>query len=172
VKEIVDKVGRRYTYNRPLVREQAKNAILAARYAIEQNLPREEAAKKFSVGTDSISRAHTILTHGTPEEAALVEAGTSSLRDVYETVLKRTPKDQRREGRKRGVRGEITKEQDKAEAAIWSTLKDALDSICSLPQPEDVVKIVRKNRIRATGVDKKLMTTFTWITEFSDAWTK
>jgi hypothetical protein len=41
-----------------------------------------------------------------------------------------------------------------------------------LPQPTDVIAVIRKNHNREMHVDKTLIAAFTWLTEFSDAWTK
>jgi hypothetical protein len=172
MKEIVDKMGRRYMHHRPSQAAKARLAIEAARYARAEKVTRDVAAAKFGVSVDTISRGDTVLTHGTPEEIASLEAELVSLRDVYDVVLKRTPRDVLKQGRKPMIRGDEAKDQTRVESQVWSKLTDALDNIVAMPAPADVVRIVKKNGVRTSQVDKRLMGAFSWITEFADAWTK
>lgn len=172
MKEIVDKIGRRYMHHRPSQAAKARKSIEAARYAREEKVTRDVAAAKFGVSVDTISRGDLVLTHGTPEEIAAVESEAAPLRDVYNAVLRRTPREVLKQGRKPMVRGDEAKDQIKVEAQVWSKLTDALDNILEMPAPADVVRIVKKNGVRTNQVDKRLMSAFSWITEFADAWTK
>jgi len=172
MKEIVDKMGRRYIHHRPSQAAKARKAIEAARYARKEQVTRDVAAEKFGVGLDTVSRGDLVLTHGTPEEIAAVESGERPLRDVYNDVLKRTPRDVLKKNRKPMTRSVEAKDQIKVESQVWSKLTDALDNIVGMPAPADVARIVRKNGVRTKHVDMRLMSAFNWITEFADAWTK
>lgn len=170
--EVTDKLGRRYEYSSRVADvELRKRAMAAAKYAIDNNLTREAAAKEYGItNTMLLSCAILILKNGTEEEIEGVASGRLPITQLSKQIRLRLPPDQR--NRKAPARTVEQDAQVKSDAAIWRELRDALNAICGLPRPSDVIKSVRRHSVRKDVIDKNIMTAFTWLTEFSDAWTK
>jgi hypothetical protein len=147
-------------------------AFRAARLAIQDSLSLPDASKRCCANLRGASEAHLILKHATPEQIAKAEAGELSLQGLATTIRSIVPPEVRKANRKQLRQGEDTMSIARTEAAIWNGLRGALEAISSMPQPTDVISIVRKNAMRGEAVNRNLMTAFTWITEFSDEWTK
>ncbi len=158
---------------RPAEKEANARALPAARYILENPLNRPAACDKFTTTRSGITLALVLLQEGTPEEIAAVDAG-APLNPIVATIRKRRTAlaPGKRQRLKKVAYSQVELERKKVDMAIWEHLGSALKSIASLPQPDDVVKIARKNGERTKAVDRNLMTAFSWITEFSDAWTK
>lgn len=148
------------------------NALAAARYLMETPANRMEVCKEFNTNSGSLTNALVLLQEGTPEEIAGVEAGGALYPIAKMIIARRAPTSGKRRRLKKVGFSQEALARKKVEMAIWESLGSALKNIASLPQPQDVVEIARKNTMRVQAVDRNLMTAFTWITEFSDAWTK
>ncbi len=170
--EVTDKLGRRYEYSpRPANIELRKRVMEASKYAIANNITREIAAKKFGITNISLtSCAILVLKNGTDDEIEGVTSGRLPVTQLSKQIRSRLPLEQR--SRKAPARTVEQDAQVKSDAAIWRELRDALNAICGLPQPSDVIKSVKRHSVRRDVIDKKIMTAFSWLTEFSDAWTK
>lgn len=147
-------------------------ALAAARYIAENKANRNEAAAKFDANVGSVSAATLILQEATPEEYAALMAAEIGMRDLADKIRTRMPKGELRKARQKIVLSQTETERLEFEKKVWADLRRALEAISGMPQPVDVVKIVRRNRVRGAIVDRHLMTAFQWITDFSDAWTK
>ncbi len=171
----ITKTRRERNFNRGIRPAEIKanaNALAAARYIMETAMNRDEAAARFDAKAGSITNALIVLQEGTPEEIAGVDAG-GPLDPVARAILKRRAIEPgKRQRRKKVAFSQEALAQKKVDMAVWEALGSALKNIASLPQPTDTVKIARKNIMRTEAVDRHLMTAFSWITEFSDAWTK
>ncbi len=144
----------------------------AARLCLADNVSNKDAARREGVSHKQVSDAVTVLKHGTPEQIAKGESGEMGLNPLINLIRSYIPADVRKAARKQNVRGQEAIEVFKTESAIFAKLRIALEAIASMPQPSDVVAVARKNNIRADTVNRFLMTSFSWITEFSDEWTK
>lgn len=170
--EVCDKLGRRYQYTgRPADIEIRRRAMEAAQYSIDNNITREAAAAKFGITNIAMmSCAILVLKNGTEEEIEGVRNGQIAITQLAKKLRLRIPDGQK--VRKPPARTDEQDAQLKSDVAIWNQLRNALDAICGLPQPADVIKSVRRNGARRDVIDKNIMTAFSWLTEFSDAWTK
>lgn len=154
------------------LREQADRSLKAARYQIEQHVSQMEAAKKFSTNRTAVSECVLIITSGTAEDIRRAESGEVSLRVVAREVRERVPVAERKEKRPPLTKNKQLAEQVAMESRLWQRVRDAFDAISGLPQPSDVIALIKKNPMRTAQTDKKLIAAFSWITEFSDGWTK
>lgn len=169
----LDKLGRARP-NRAFEIKARKQAMAAARelIAADGRLNRDEIAAKHQVTPSGVSLAVIILKHGTEAEIASVDNGEQGLRPVYDEVVTRIPVDQRIKSKTRATISAERKEQVKNDAATWKQLRQAIELICGMPLPADVVAIARRNGGRASSLDRKIIAAYSWLTEFSDAWTK
>ena len=152
--------------------ERRLRNLAAARVAINEGLGYRDAIERAGGGSlHRVGEAYLVLKHGTPEEIAILETGGNKTEKIARAIRQRIPREERRTRVKEG-RAPVNQTKREQDAAIWDTLKTALGAITSLPQPIDVVDAVRRNAMRATHVDSKLLTAHQWMTEFSDAWTK
>jgi hypothetical protein len=142
----------------------------AARLAIAEQLSMEEAARREGSKRTSVTDAHLILKYGTEQEIASVEAGISPLGAVASAVRLRVPKEDR-PSRPPQLPHHVNENRE-YDAQLWGKLRDALDTLTSLPIPEDMMKIIRKNAMRTEHVGRKVLTAHTWLEEFVNAWTK
>ena len=156
-------------------REREKNARIAAlngaQLMIEGNISQSDAAKIAGSARGSVQEAYLVLRYGTAEEIATLKAGTAGMRPIVDAVRQRI-QDEGIDTRTRSpVISKSVSSERAVEAQVWDHLSSALDHINSLPRPEDMVGIVRKNALRNEAVSRKLLAALNWITEFSDAWT-
>lgn len=147
-----------------------EKAFAAARLAIKDSLSLVEAAKRCDSNRCSTGEAFLILKHGTEQEIADVENNTAALGSTVRDIRTRVAAADRT--RKPGLKNDEQLHGLALNASIWAKLRDALDGINGLPQPKDVIAIVRRHRVREEMLNKKLIAAYGWITEFSDAWTK
>jgi len=147
-----------------------EKAFAAARYALDNNANREDAAAKFETNGTSVSEAILAIKHATPDELKALEANSIGLKELTRLIRKRTPRASRE--RKNIVRTDQQNEAIKFDSKVWAELKTALEVFAGMPRPADVATICRRNTQRKDTVDRHLMTAFGWITEFSDEWTK
>lgn len=154
-------------------RAATARAFQAARLARDAGISFPEAAKRCDAKPSSVAEAFTALTCATAEEVARIEAGEASLSKIARESARRVPVEIRKANRKANptLSREIIQGRE-FDAAVWGKLRDAFDALAALPQPADVIGVVKKNPMRIDHVNRKLMTAFGWITEFSDAWTK
>lgn len=154
--------------------EKKRRAIEAAKLVMN-GIGHIEAGNQMGVSRKLVGDVFIALTRGTPEEIAKLESGELGLGGpggLLQIIHNRTPDEVRRKSRKKPKYQPEVRQQWGQEAAMWDKLRNGLIAICSLPRPEDVMAIAKKNNVRAKLVDEKLMAAFAWITEFSDAWTK
>lgn len=152
--------------------EIRKRAFQGARIVIKEGISHVDAAQRLQISRRAISSAYVILAHCSPEQIAKAEIGEISLALLVDHVRKNVPADIRKSKRKGPIFDADTRKQRDTEVALWNTLRDALDGIAAMPQPQDIVRIVKKHRMREEKVNEKLIAAFAWITEFSDAWTR
>lgn len=152
----------------------SKRAILAARKQIAANgvLHRDDLAKEFEVTPNAVSRALVAVKHGTEEEIAAIERGEMGAYAVYLNVVSRVPVEARMKTKSPATRSADARSAMRNDAEMWKTLREAVDLICGLPRPVDMVALARRNRRRTVAVDSRIMDAYTWLSEFSDEWTK
>lgn len=163
---------RRSLISRPRPRQyhdQRMKALVAAEAVRDERISYDDAALREGVTASTVGDAYICLTEGTPEQIEKLRSGAVSLRAVYKEILGRAD---RQMIRKDVTRSTSTKQQEAMESAIWERLRSALASLGDLPTPADVVAIGKRNGRRRIAIDRMLMNSFTWITEFADAWTK
>lgn len=151
-----------------------KNAIAAARKIIASNgkLNRDEVAKEFDIAPSSVSCAVIILKHGTEAEIAAVETGETAIVTVYTAVCERVPVAERYKSRTITTHSAEHKERLRIETTTWKQLRDAIELICSMPRPADVAAMAKRNHVRTAVLDRKIIDAYSWLSEFSDEWTK
>lgn len=157
--------------------EKARNLRIAAMRAGQQvmdgdNSPYTEIIAGYGIALDELSRALTILRHGTAEQIAMAKVGDLPLSTTCIAIRATVSP----EGFKKARKSIKPKTADvrrllQTDKLLWKTLKSALQAISGMPQPTDVIKFARLGK-RSETVDRYLMTAFSWITEFSDEWTK
>lgn len=155
---------------RTVENEGRRKALAGARLALKEQLSLSEAAKRSDASRDSVGEAYLLLRYGTEEEITSVENNLLALNIAASAIRLRVPAVERE--RKSPHKNCEHTHRAELEAAIWAKLRRVLDDINAMPQPADVVAIVRKNQRRAQTLNTKLIAAYGWITEFSDAWTK
>ena len=159
--------------HRPSNVEARKRAFRLAREAMSNTkINLRELADANDTDRHAISYAITILQHGNPEEIALAETGMTPLRQIYDVVSKRTPREDRLAKRKPIGVSQENLNQRRMESEVWQKLRDGLVSLNSLPTPKDTAAIVRKNPMRIEVVNRNLLAVITWIKDFEDEITK
>lgn len=148
------------------------NAIKGARLVLTGGKSVEEAAGAVDSNRHSVSCGLMILEFGTAEEIAAVERGELNLDATSRAIRKRTPEKDRLAKRRAPTQTAALVQARSIDAEIWGKLREALDAITSLPSPKDTAAIVRKNSMRIEHVNRKLLASLAWITEFSDEVTR
>lgn len=143
----------------------------AARYALDNKVTTEAACAKYGSNRAMVSECILIHQHATPEEIAEIRAGKMGVRPIARNIRQRMTPEQRREKRKTQTFSEESLEAKKIEAAMWQPFRKALDTILGLPLPKDFVTVIKRSGSRAKTIDEKLLPVFSWLSEFSDAWT-
>ena len=156
---------------RPREREVRGLAMAAARETLAANTSFVGGAQNAGVDAGLVKCAALVLRYGSPEEIATADSGDVSLVQLAKSVRSRLPPEARPR-RRQGAYGSEVKEARKLDIQLWERLNTAFDLIAALPRPEDVIRSVRKHHRRVVEVERKLATAYTWIEEFSDAWTK
>lgn len=163
------------TKNRPIREKEIAgriNAIRGARMVLTQNKSAEEAASVVGSNRSGISCGLMILEFGTAEEIAAVEDGKLNLDATARAIRKRTPETERLAKRRAPTQTAKLIQSREIDAEVWGKLREALDAISGLPAPKDTAAIVRKNVMRIEHVNRKLLISLEWITEFSDEITR
>ena len=132
-----------------------------------------KAADMLNVNRASVFSAKRVIAEGTKEEIEQADAGEISVNTVAKKI---------REGQEAEHRAELRKtppaqrgghpdriEAQRARAAIWGRLRDAISGLTDLPKAEDVARIA-KSHDRAGLVEKKLSIALKWLQEFSDVY--
>ena len=155
-------------------RESEVRARLAAIAAADMvigapTLAQEDAATAAGAKLGTVQEALMVLRLGTAEQIEAARSGSVAMRPIVDVLR------QQAKGDSTPVRPQAfskdTEERRGAEARVWQHLSVALEELTSLPNPADVVAIVRKHRMRVDATNRKLIDALNWITEFSDAWT-
>jgi hypothetical protein len=151
----------------------SKQSIAAGRKQLAHGpFNRDDLAKEFGVPVNNVSRAVMLLRHGTTEEVAAVECGDLGLITVYDIISRRVPAAERIKTKTPNTRSAETVANQKAEAATWKELRQAIDLICGMPRPADMVIIAKRSSGRTATLDRRIIDAYSWLAEFSDAWTK
>lgn len=144
------------------------NAIKGARMVLADKKSVEEAATLNNSNRHGVSCGLMILEFGTAEEIAGVERGELNLDATSRAIRKRTPEKDRLAKRRAPTQTAALVQARTIDAEVWGKLREALDAITGLPSPKDTAVIVRKNSMRIEHVNRKLLVSLAWITEFSD----
>ena len=147
-------------------------AFSGARLAISESLSMEVAAERAGSKLSTVQEAVSILRFGTAEEIVGVEAGTMSMRDVGDAIRKRVPKEERWAVKHKPIAAPRIVETREFESEVWSKVRQALDILTGLPNPDDVMNIIKKHPQRTETTSRKVLTAHTWLEEFVNAWTK
>lgn len=158
----------------PREQEMASRAksMAAAKHALETGTSLSAAAIQFGVKRVTTGECHLILTHGTPEEIAGAQSGQLGIGTVGDAIRARTTLEERKQTRKKSKPTIELIDGRKMDAMIWDKMRGAINALTAMPLPVDVVRTIRRNPHRIDLVDRKLIAAFTWLTDFSDAWTK
>lgn len=131
-----------------------------------------KAADMLNVNRATVVSAKTVLSEGTAEEIKAVEQGQATVTTIARDIrAKRTPKErkERRENQSEVGKNPQRIQNQRVNAQVWGSVRDALQAISSLPLPVDVVAIVRTHD-RTGLVDARLSQSVQWLKEFADAW--
>ncbi len=146
-----------------------QKAFRAARLAIAEQISMREAAEREGSKRSSVQSAYTILMHGTEREIASVEAGIAPIEQMAQDIRDRIPRSERKA--RTPTFGRVVQANREFDAQVWGKLREAIDALTSLPVPEDVIKIIKKNAMRQEHVSRKVLTAQTWLEDFVNAWT-
>lgn len=132
-----------------------------------------EAAKLLNVSRDTVTEARKVLTAGTAEEIAKVDAGAAAVSTVASQIRGKAPKQARKKRRADPI-SQSGKNPERIQrlqvnAEIWGRIRDALTHLTSLPLPADAVSIARTND-RTGLIDARLPKATQWLKDFADAW--
>lgn len=141
----------------------------------------QEAAEMAGVDLASISRAKAVLKSDDKELIHAVEAGEVGLKSAAKDARMRkrqTPEQNRKyylkQREKLGVRGKGEKQREQGRHT--TAFLDAVDSLCSLPDPNDFIAFMKthgagamKRRIDLLFA-KQLPTAERWLSDFQQKW--
>lgn len=158
---------------RPGEVEGRAKAFLAARIARDEGISQKKAADRISARESSVQEAMTILLLGTAEQIADVEAGRVAMGPMARHLRSTATPEQKRAAYREPVRtGPENTEGREFDAQVWGHLRAAIDALTSLPKPDDVINIVRKNGMRVEYVGRNVLAAQTWLEEFVNGYTK
>jgi hypothetical protein len=157
---------------RPYELAARTRAFTAARLAITENITLYEAAERSGAKQPTVQEAITVLRWGTAEEITDAETGKVSMRDICDSIRKRTTPEERRGGLRKAVKQPKVRGDREVDVEVFSRLKAALEALTSMPVPADVVAIMKKHRMRVETVNNKILPAHTWLEEFISAWTE
>jgi hypothetical protein len=134
----------------------------------------QEAADLLNVGRASVIEAKTVISRGTPEEIAEVEAGEVSVSTLGRQI-RAGQAPEKRKIRRDAELSQTGKNPERIQRAqmnaeLWARLSDALLGLTSLPLPSDVAEIVAGNVNRRRVVDDRLSRSLQWLKDFDHAW--
>lgn len=133
-------------------------------------ISQDAAASLLGVSRDTVIQAKIVLNEGTEEEIKAVDEGKASASTTAEKIRARNPIN-RQKGKSVPHTDKVAAkfEQQRINAMLWGTFRDALTGLTSLPTPADVARIARY--IDRTGlVDARLDQSLNWLTEFAHEW--
>jgi hypothetical protein len=131
----------------------------------------------------TVKRAKTVLAKGTREEIEAVQDG----KETVSTIAKQIHSGMTPEERKAALEAKRPLKKDKTplaergknperiqrrqmNALIWRQVREALEHLTGLPQPSDVVEIVRGIPKAIPMVDARLARAVKYLGELQDAW--
>lgn len=164
--------GRKPGLPRDWEMQRKAKAFAAARLVLATGMGHVEAAAQSGSSRKASSDALLALRYGTPEEIEQIESGKLGLGPFLDQARARIPAEARKKTRKSPKVTAEWRGQWDTEMAMFNHLRDALNGLCSLPRPADVIPIMKKNGAREKRINEQLIQAFDWLTEFSDAWTK
>jgi hypothetical protein len=136
-------------------------------------VPLKVAAKSSGVPRASISCARLVLSQGTDNEIKGVLDAKLGLLSTAKVIRKRASSDALNELRNhKRAWGEDNnrRENHRARTDLWAKLGPALRSISELPDPLDMVKVIKANHARVSTLNEYLPKAMMWLTEFSNVW--
>lgn len=156
---------------------KGQRSMLGARMVALSNagtgivLSLKDVAPLVGVNPDIISSATRILENATPEEIALVDTGKRGIQGIID-IIRTRPLAPRRIGRRKGLRKTITMEARTAERrnnmTLWKELRAALESFGHMPQPADMVAVV-KGVAHSERTLANIAPIVEWLIEFNHA---
>jgi hypothetical protein len=147
-------------------------ALEAAKIALaDKSTTLVEEADKRGVSRGSATHAKMILEFGTEEEITQAKEGFIGLKHLRDDIMKRLPPEQIKEIRARnGAFSETARRSRHSGAELWARLSPMLKGVTLLPDPDDMVKIVKASHSREKSVNQYLNAASLWIKEFENAW--
>jgi hypothetical protein len=133
------------------------------------NASLEELAESYRVSTSTISTAKYLITHGTPEEIALVEDGKRALIAFTRAIRLRNQQKALKITPAKGRRN--TNTEQRLRAQVWFQFKRGLNELAGLPAARDMA-ILARQMDKHNLVAGTLLTVITWLGEFEDEWTR
>lgn len=133
-----------------------------------------DASELMNVGVSTIQEAKTVLARGTADEVKAVQEGRVAASTIAKQIRANATPAQRQK-RADSSLGSIGKnpqriENQRINAEIWARLDAALDGLTNLPNPGEVVAIVRGNASRTRAADARLDRSLKWLEEFAHEW--
>lgn len=144
-------------------------AIEAAELSLNSQVRVVDAAAQLGVERHIVTAVRMILDHGTPEEIEELRTGSRGLTNMVTAIRKRAGRLPRI---RRSVWSNDTHDKRAFRNALWKNLSTALEAIVSMPHPAEVAEIIKTHPARRQCVDAKLLQSLSWLTEFSDVWTR
>lgn len=152
--------------------KKASDAINAARRVIaDPNLSTTDVAKEAGLSRGVVGQARLILERGTAQQLADALEGKVGISHTFNDIRAKLNQNDLTKLRTRGpVWTPHRRENLLGEASLWGKLGPALRGLSELPNPHDVIAVVRKNAVREAAVVAHLDAASQWMEEFANAW--
>lgn len=154
-------------------KEYAAKSVAVAQRSLNEEITVEDAADEVGIGRSGPTLARIVLRFGTAADLANVLEGKLSLRTVHDEVKKRMTPEQMADLKVRNNKWTTKRRAlEGSESQVWSELSDILKRLGGLPQPEDVINIVRRNNVRKMYVNQQIYAAAKWMEEFLEHWSR
>lgn len=152
---------------------RARAVMNAARSSLKEGVPAQKAADDADVSRSSVTAARLILEFGSEDDIASVEFGKVGFRTLALKIHDTLTEEMRASLKRRaGLWTMDRREKLSGEAELWARFSPALRHLTELPKPADIVSVVKSNVMREAVVDQHISAALSWLTEFSNGWTK
>jgi hypothetical protein len=130
-----------------------------------------EVLDRLQIAKQTLNSARIALKRATIKELSLIEAGTLRVWSISRQIRRERAANRDIPMNQIGKNPEKIQRQ-KLRTEVWRRLRDGLEGLTNLPNPRDVVTIVRSTGSGINLVDRKLLKAQEWLGEFCDEWTK
>jgi hypothetical protein len=151
----------------------SRMALEAGEFTFKEKATTSEAAVKYGLSRTTDQAGRLVINFGSQSDIEAIKEGRIGIATIANKIRQNLSEEDRTSLRKRkNVPQKNRHEALQTSMSLWAEFLPMLRGVTSLPDPKDMVALVRSNNARIKTTDSLLPAATAWLTEFSNEWNK